>query len=205
MQHFVLYRIGPFLMIMCCAYYFRRFLKHHTYNRIYASLLNRYGSGMNKALKNEKMEIFDHLSKLKTRLQRNLSVLEIGAGSAPNIHHFPANTEVVCLEPNPHFNKYIEKNLKSTTTEISEVTVIHGYAEDIDIGDERFDAVVCTFVLCTVENPIQSLSEIKRVLKPVNNHILLSCSFQFFNHCSWFRVIAPSNHFLPLVSGQLIP
>ena len=168
LREILYYRIGPSLIICYTIYYFRSFIKHHTYDRIYARLLNRYGQGMNKAFKSEKTEIFDNLSKLKTNLNRNLSVMEIGAGSAPNIHLFPADTEIVCLEPNPHFNKYIEKNLKSTKTEISEVTVIQGYAEDINAEDERFDAVVCTFVLCTVESPSKSLSEIKRVLKPVS-------------------------------------
>ena len=168
LQNFLLYRIGPSLIILSCIYYFRAFFKYHTYQRVYAWLLNRMEWRVNKALKSEKMEVFDHLSNLRNKLKRNLSVLEIGAGSAANLHLFPTGSKVVCLEPNPHFNKYIETNLKKSTAKVTEVTVIHGFAEDMEIEDEKFDAVVCTLVLCTVGNPIKCLSEIKRVLKPVS-------------------------------------
>ena len=169
LQNFLLKKVGPCVVIAYCVYYFRAFFKHHTYNRIYAWVVNGIGRRVNIAWKKEKKEVFGQLSKLKTRLNRNISVLEIGAGSAPNLHLFPEDTEVVCLEPNPHFNQYIETNLKKSSTKVTEVSVIQGFAEKMPIEDEKFDAVVCTLVLCSVHDLAKSLSEIKRVLKPVSS------------------------------------
>ena len=169
LQNFLFKKVGPYFVIVCCIYYFRKFFKHHTYDRIYAWVLNGIERRVNIALKMEKQEVFAQLSKLKTRLNRNISVLEIGAGSAPNLHLFPEDTEVVCLEPNTHFNQYIEANLKKSSTKVTEVTVIQGFAEKMPIEDEKFDAVVCTLVLCSVDDQTKSLSEVKRVLKPVSS------------------------------------
>lgn len=149
-------------------YYFRDYLKYHTYQRFYAWIMNRDGDGINESLGSEKAEIFDHLTKLKSRLNRNLLLLEIGAGAAPNLKYFPKDSKVVCLEPNPHFNKYIETSITKSQDTVSEVTIMNGYVENLDMKDETFDAVVCTLVLCSVRDPTKSLSEIKRVLKPVS-------------------------------------
>jgi ubiquinone/menaquinone biosynthesis C-methylase UbiE len=43
---------------------------------------------------------------------------------------------------------------------------IEGSAEEIPLDDESFDAVVMTWTLCTVPDPLKTLGEIKRVLKP---------------------------------------
>ena len=180
LQQFLFKKVGPLFVIACCVYYFRAFIKHHTYDRIYARMLKAMEWRVNVALKMEKQAVFDELSKLKTRLNRNISVLEIGAGTAPNLHLLPEDTEVVCLEPNIHFNKYIETNLKKNSTKVTEVTVVQGFAEKIPLEDERFDAVVSTLVLCSVHDQAKSLSEIKRVLKPVRN------IYRYFFFICWF-------------------
>ena len=156
LQKFLLKTVGPCLMIVCCVYYFRAILKRHIYDRVFTWVLNRQEKRVNKALEKENKTVFEQLSILKTRLHRNISVLEIGAGSAPNRHLFPKDTEVICLEPNPHFNQYIETNLKKSFTKVT-VSVMQGYAEKIPEDDARFDAVVCTFVLCSVHDPVKSL------------------------------------------------
>jgi demethylmenaquinone methyltransferase/2-methoxy-6-polyprenyl-1,4-benzoquinol methylase len=46
-------------------------------------------------------------------------------------------------------------------------------AEQLMFEDDTFDIVVCTFVLCSVPNPIQAIQEMFRVLKPKGKLILL--------------------------------
>lgn len=169
LQNFLIYKVGPPLVIISFIYFFRDFFKYHTYKRFFAWMLSKIEWRINLALKKEKNEVFVHLSKLKTKLNRNISVLEIGAGSATNLHLLPKGTEVVLLEPNRHFTSYIEKKLMKSSPSVSEVTVVHGFAEDLCFEDERFDAVVCTLVLCSVDDPTKALLEIKRVLKPVSH------------------------------------
>ena len=41
-----------------------------------------------------------------------------------------------------------------------------GFGEDIPFADDSFDTVVCTFTLCSVNDPARTLSELRRVLKP---------------------------------------
>ena len=41
-----------------------------------------------------------------------------------------------------------------------------GVGEAIPYGDASFDCVVCTFTLCSVEDPALTLRELRRVLKP---------------------------------------
>lgn len=41
-----------------------------------------------------------------------------------------------------------------------------GVGEAIPFGDSLFDSVVCTFTLCSVEDPARVLSEMRRILRP---------------------------------------
>lgn len=41
-----------------------------------------------------------------------------------------------------------------------------GVGEAIPFADASFDSVVCTFTLCSVQDPAQTLRELRRVLKP---------------------------------------
>ncbi len=48
-----------------------------------------------------------------------------------------------------------------------------GVGEAIPFADRKFDSVVCTFTLCTVDNPAQVMSEMRRILKPGGQLIFL--------------------------------
>jgi len=39
-------------------------------------------------------------------------------------------------------------------------------AEDLPVGGATVDAVVCTLVLCSVDDPARALAEMRRVLRP---------------------------------------
>lgn len=41
-----------------------------------------------------------------------------------------------------------------------------GFGEAIPFEDARFDCVVCTYTLCSVSDPAQTLRELRRILKP---------------------------------------
>jgi len=41
-----------------------------------------------------------------------------------------------------------------------------GFGEDIPFSNEEFDTAVCTFTLCSVQDPARVISELRRILKP---------------------------------------
>lgn len=48
-----------------------------------------------------------------------------------------------------------------------------GRGEAIPFADESFDCVVCTFTLCSVEDPAQVMREMRRILRPGGSALFL--------------------------------
>ncbi len=105
---------------------------------------------------------------LKRMRRENLAglsgrVLEVGAGTGTNFEWYPDTvTEVVAVEP--------ERRLAALAQEAAAaapvpVTVTTDTVEQYDSG-EPFDAVVCSLVLCSVEEPEQVLRQLFSMLRP---------------------------------------
>jgi SAM-dependent methyltransferase len=90
-------------------------------------------------------------------------VAEIGAGNGPNLRYLPAGTTVHAIEPNPYFHRRLER---AAAVHGVDLTIHPVPGEAIDLEDASVDAVVCTWVLCTVHDPAQVLREIHRILRP---------------------------------------
>jgi ubiquinone/menaquinone biosynthesis C-methylase UbiE len=84
-------------------------------------------------------------------------VLEVGAGHGLNLAHYPDGLgELVLTDPSPWMLKRAP----------SGVEVRAAGLPSLPFGDESFDTVVCTYVLCSVDDPAAALVEIWRVLVP---------------------------------------
>jgi ubiquinone/menaquinone biosynthesis C-methylase UbiE len=91
-------------------------------------------------------------------------VLEIGMGSALNQRHLPlAVTGVWAVEPSATAIR-----LGAERRAASAVPVVIGGddAQSLPFPDDRFDAALCTWVLCGIPDPGRALAEVARVLKP---------------------------------------
>jgi ubiquinone/menaquinone biosynthesis C-methylase UbiE len=87
-------------------------------------------------------------------------VLEIGAGTGLNVVHYPAGlSELILAEPDEAMSARLVRRANGRAT------VIPAAAEDLPLGDASVDTVVSTLVLCTVEDPVAALGEIRRVLR----------------------------------------
>ena len=113
-------------------------------------------------------------SKWRSDLLENLSgsVAEVGAGTGVNMFYYPAIiSKLVLTEPDPNMLKILRKRAKQRndiTVQIHQATV-----EQLPFLDDSFDFVVCTFLMCSVSVPQDSLSEIFRVLKSGGEYLFL--------------------------------
>ncbi len=89
-------------------------------------------------------------------------VLEVGCGPGFSFPHYPAGARVEAVEPEPHLRRLAETRAPSAA---ASVHVAPGRAERLPFDDARFDAVVFSYVLCTVD-PDTALAEALRVLQP---------------------------------------
>jgi ubiquinone/menaquinone biosynthesis C-methylase UbiE len=97
-------------------------------------------------------------------------VLEIGAGTGASLPHYERAARVVALEPDPSMAKRLPERVAAARVPVE---VVAGSAEDVPYPDESFDAVVSTFMLCSVADPPAVLAEAHRVLRPDGKLVLL--------------------------------
>lgn len=92
-------------------------------------------------------------------------VLEVGAGIGSNFLLYPNTvTAVTALEPESRLRPQAEDAAAGAAIP---VTVTAGVFEDLAVtGKDRFDAVVCSLVLCSVSDPDRAAAQAFEVLKP---------------------------------------
>ncbi|MBF9520488.1 phosphatidylethanolamine N-methyltransferase [Mycobacteroides chelonae] len=92
-------------------------------------------------------------------------VLEVGAGTGSNFSLYPNTvTSVTALEPESGLRPQAEDAAAAAAIP---VTVTAGVFEDLTVtGEDRFDAVVCSLVLCSVGDPDRAAAQAFEVLKP---------------------------------------
>jgi SAM-dependent methyltransferase len=91
------------------------------------------------------------------------TVIEIGAGNGVNFRYYPPGARVVAYEPNPYMHGRLHASARAYGLDV-ELRAVG--AERLDFKDDTVDAVVGTLVLCTVADPVQTIGEVRRVLKP---------------------------------------
>ncbi len=110
------------------------------------------------------------------------SIVEIGAGAGANFPCYRTGTHVIAVEPNPRLHARLRERAHRQGLALE----IHGLAgERLDLPDASTDAVVCTLVLCSADDPARVISEVRRVLRPGGR-------FYFLEHVaapagSWLR------------------
>lgn len=98
-------------------------------------------------------------------------ILEIGVGSGKNLPYYRSSAQVVGIDISPQMLRKAREKVSAFHGEYLELKRMN--AEQLMFENDTFDIVVCTFVLCSVPNPIQAIQEMLRVLKPNGRLILL--------------------------------
>ncbi len=97
-------------------------------------------------------------------------ILEIGVGTGKNLSYYGKKAKIVAIDISPNMLERAKNRAKHLGLNLR----LHVMdAENLNFTDGKFDYVVATFVLCSVPDPISTLDEMKRVLKPGGKIILL--------------------------------
>jgi len=90
-------------------------------------------------------------------------VLEVGAGTGLNLRHYRNVDRVVVTEPDAAMRKRLLSRVAAAAVpvEVHELPI-----ESTGLPDASFDSIVCTLVLCTVDDQSVALREIRRLLAP---------------------------------------
>jgi len=99
-------------------------------------------------------------------------VFEIGCGGGINQQFYNASAITSYSGIDPHAGllegTIVQAKIKGWPADIRE-----GVGEAIPFPDRSFDTVVCTFTLCSVEDPARVLSEMRRILRPGGQALFL--------------------------------
>jgi len=92
-------------------------------------------------------------------------VLEIGIGTGLNLEHYDRARirQIVGLDPGLEMHPQARRRSRRAGIEVE---LIGLSAERIPYDDASFDTVLVTFSLCTIDEPVEALKEMRRVLKP---------------------------------------
>lgn len=100
-------------------------------------------------------------------------VVELGFGSGHNVPFYPATvTSVVAVEPADLGWKLAEPRVEASSIPV-ERSGLDG--QSLPFVDDRFDAALSTWTLCTIPDVAAALGEVRRVLKP-------GAPFHFLEH-----------------------
>jgi ubiquinone/menaquinone biosynthesis C-methylase UbiE len=92
-------------------------------------------------------------------------VLEVGIGSGLNLPFYDAKrvTSIIGIDPAAQMQTLARKRASDISIPVEVIAVdVQGIHADTD----RFDTIVMTFTLCSIDDPVSALQEMARVLKP---------------------------------------
>ncbi|MGD1996198.1 MAG: methyltransferase domain-containing protein, partial [Anaerolineae bacterium] len=97
-------------------------------------------------------------------------VLEVGVGTGKNLPHYPAGTHVTAIDLSGRMMEQAQRRAKLMGTRVDLALMD---AQRLAFPDATFDAVVATFVFCSVPDPVLGLQELGRVVRPRGRITLL--------------------------------
>jgi ubiquinone/menaquinone biosynthesis C-methylase UbiE len=126
---------------------------------------------MHTELYEMKRELFETASKQvesRSKRQQRLEVLEIGVGTGENFKFYPHNSNITILDKTNAFSEYYKSSIaQAGRSDLKISSLVVNNAEKMhSIESNKYDIVVHTFLLCSVEDSGRVFREINRVLKP---------------------------------------
>lgn len=97
-------------------------------------------------------------------------ILEVGVGSGKNMPYYPSGARVTAIDFSPRMLERAERRARRLG---ASVDLIQMDAQNLAFPDNSFDTVVTACVFCSVPDPVRGLREIRRVLRPDGNLLML--------------------------------
>ncbi|MEV5838541.1 class I SAM-dependent methyltransferase [Nocardia sp. NPDC052112] len=98
-------------------------------------------------------------------------LLIVGLGPGHDLRHIPPGvTSVTAVEPNPAMRAVALRRAERLDTAVE---IIDSVAESLPFPDDSFDTVLTSVVLCSVRDVSASLAQIRRVLRPGGELLVL--------------------------------
>ncbi|MEX2673535.1 MAG: class I SAM-dependent methyltransferase [Phycisphaeraceae bacterium] len=92
-------------------------------------------------------------------------VLEIGFGTGRNLPYYPAEIDhLTVLEPSEPVARRAEQRLRESPIKVESVRL--GADQALPLDTARFDTIVSTWTMCSIDDLPRALHELHRVLKP---------------------------------------
>ena len=101
-------------------------------------------------------------------------VVEIGPGAGANLRYLATGSTLVAIEPNQHMHGPLRVAARAYSIQLD---LRERMAEQTGLPDDSADAVISSLVLCSVQDPVAVLAEIRRILRPGG-------TFRFLEHVS---------------------
>jgi ubiquinone/menaquinone biosynthesis C-methylase UbiE len=96
------------------------------------------------------------------------TVLELGPGAGGNLRHYAPDVRWIGVEPDARHRAQVRS---AAARHGRRAQLLPGRAERLDLADASADAVVATYVLCSVADPAAALAELFRVLRPGGRYV----------------------------------
>lgn len=98
------------------------------------------------------------------------SILEVGVGTVKNFAYYPPGAEVTAVD---FSERMLQQARRRGRKHNVSVCLRQMDVQDLEFEDSIFDAVVASFVFCSVPDAVRGLTEVKRVCKQGGRVVLL--------------------------------
>ena len=97
-------------------------------------------------------------------------ILEVGVGTGKNFSFYLEDAEITAID---FSEKMLQRARARAESQKVKVRLQQMDVQSLEFEDNSFDAVVASFVFCSVPDPVKGLMEVERVCKPEGKVVLL--------------------------------